>query len=130
MWGAVIGDIVGAPYEFDNLRSKDFPLFYPGNRATFTDDTVCTLAIAESLLNGGDSASCLRRWGVRYPHCGFGGLFYEWLLDDAAGPYQSFGNGAAMRISPVALFAPDMKNAMALSDKVTGVTHNHPDAIL
>lgn len=98
MLGAIIGDIVGSVYEFENHRSKDFEFF--GRGVDFTDDTVCTVAVADLLVNGGDPAQVLRGWCRRYPRRGYGGMFHRWIFDEAMGPYESFGNGAAMRVSP------------------------------
>jgi ADP-ribosylglycohydrolase len=94
MLGAIIGDIVGSIYEHNNIKTKDFPLFAEG--ATFTDDTVCTVAIADGLLSGGDFVDHLRTWVRRYPHAGYGGMFLRWAFADGMGPYGSWGNGSAM----------------------------------
>jgi ADP-ribosylglycohydrolase len=100
MLGAIVGDVVGSIYEHDNIKTKDFPLF--AKRATFTDDTVCTVAIADCLLSAGDFADHLRTWVRRYPQAGYGGMFLRWAFTDGMGPYGSWGNGSAMRVSPVA----------------------------
>src|SRR5687768_15336078 len=100
MLGAIVGDIVGSRYEHDEHKSKDFPLIEES--CFFTDDTVCTAAVADCLLNNGDPAVYLRMWGRRYPNKGYGGLFATWLQRDDAPPYNSWGNGAAMRVSPAA----------------------------
>src|SRR5688572_25979044 len=98
MLGALVGDIVGSVYEWNNHRSKDFPLFTP--ESFFTDDSVLTVALASSILSGNDFDGVMRRYGMLYPDAGYGGMFRRWLGDPAMGPYNSFGNGAAMRISP------------------------------
>src|SRR5262245_15856650 len=98
MLGAIVGDIVGSIYEFNNHRSKVFPLFGP--RCSFTDDSVLTVALADAILNDGDFAAAMRRYGGLYPDESYGGRFRQWLHDPTMGPYHSFGNGAAMRISP------------------------------
>jgi ADP-ribosylglycohydrolase len=129
MLGAIIGDIVGSVYEFRNYRAKDFdPLFHP--KAFFTDDTVCTVAVADALVNRRHPAEALRAWGHRYwDNGGWGMRFAEWIADDTMGPYGSFGNGAAMRVSPAGLLARTLEEAIALSDRVTEVTHNHPEGL-
>ena len=99
MLGAIAGDVVGSPYEFEPIKTTEFPLFGPSS--AFTDDTVLTCAVAEVLLGGGDYAAAFRRWGRRYPDVSWGGRFRQWLSDDRAGPYGSFGNGSAMRVGPV-----------------------------
>lgn len=127
MFGAVIGDIVGSIYEFDNIKTKEFELF--GDGCDFTDDTLCTVAVAEALVRGGDPAKALRNWGDAYPNLGYGGMFARWLNQPEMGPYNSFGNGAAMRVSPCALIARDLAEALSLSDRVTRVSHNHPEGM-
>lgn len=128
MLGAIIGDIVGSVYEFNNYKAKDFePFFHP--RSFFTDDTVCTVAVADALVNGIDPAIALRTWGRRYEkNGGWGARFAEWLASDE-GPYNSYGNGAGMRVSPAGLLAASIDDAIRLSDHVTGVTHNHPQGM-
>lgn len=127
MFGAVIGDIAGSIYEFDNIKTKAFELF--GHGCHFTDDTLCTVAIADALLRGGDPAKALRSWGEAYPDLGYGSMFVRWLKRPEMGPYNSFGNGAAMRVSPCAMIARDLNEALSLSDRVTGVSHNHPEGM-
>ena len=129
MLGTIIGDIVGSVYEFDNHRAKDFtPLFHP--EAFFTDDTVCTVAIADALIHDKDPASTLRGWCRRYwDNGGWGQRFAEWIATDGMGPYNSLGNGAAMRVSAAGLLARSTGEAIELSDRVTAVTHNHPEGL-
>jgi ADP-ribosylglycohydrolase len=127
MLGAIIGDIVGSIYEHDNIKTKDFPLFAKG--ATFTDDTVCTVAIADCLLSGGDFADHLRTWVRRYPHAGYGGMFLRWAFADDRGPYGSWGNGSAMRVSPIAHAIAEIEAAMLLAERSAIVTHDHPEAV-
>src|SRR6185369_15507762 len=98
MLGAIVGDIVGSIYEWNNHRSKEFPFFGP--RCSFTDDSVLTVALADTILKNGDYAAAMRRYGELYPDAGYGGMFRRWLREPSMGPYNSFGNGAAMRISP------------------------------
>jgi ADP-ribosyl-[dinitrogen reductase] hydrolase len=129
MLGAITGDIVGSVYEFNNLRRKDFePLFHQDSK--FTDDTVCTVAIADALLQDKDPAQTLRDWCERYwSNGGWGKQFARWLAKGKNEPYNSFGNGSAMRVSAAAWLAKDYEHAMALAHKVTVITHNHPEGI-
>lgn len=129
MLGAIIGDIVGSVYEFNNFRSKDFkPLFH--RDAFFTDDTVCTVAVADALINGRHPAEALKDWGTKYwENGGWGRSFALWLGSDSLAPYNSFGNGAAMRVAPAGLLANSLEEAIALAHKVTEVTHNHPEGM-
>ncbi len=128
MWGTVIGDIVGSVYEFAPTKDKAFaPFFHP--RGHFTDDTLCTVALAEGLLNDGDPATHLRKWCMEYSTLSFGGNFQYWFRSPDAGPYQSYGNGAAMRVSPAAMLGTTLEHALALSDHITGITHDHEEGI-
>lgn len=128
MLGAIIGDIIGSVYEFDNLRRTDFePLFHPDS--DFTDDTVCTIAVAAALLDGLDPAAMLLGWCRRYPGRGYGGRFADWLRRGDLKPYNSFGNGSAMRVAPAALLARTLEEAATLARQVTVVTHSHPEGV-
>ena len=127
MIGAIIGDIVGSVYEFNNIKTKDFPLF--AEASTFTDDTVCTVAVAEAILDGGDVVASLRKWCGKYPDMSYGTAFRRWLRSSDPQPYNSWGNGSAMRVSPAAFLAPSMEYARKLAVQVTEVTHNHPEGI-
>lgn len=129
MLGTVIGDIVGSPYEFRNCRRKDFdPLFHPDAR--FTDDTVCTVAIADALVRGTDPQATLVAWCRRYAeNGGWGKRFAEWFMDEDPRPYGSWGNGAAMRVGPVGLLASSEQEAVDWADAATAITHNHPDGM-
>lgn len=138
--GGIIGDIVGSVYEFDNYRAKDFDLFgdYKGKRCFATDDSIMTLSICKALLEArpsydelrGATVRCMREVGRPYPHCGYGGRFYDWMYSDVPQPsYHSFGNGAAMRVSPVAYAADSLEQTEALAEIVTGVTHDHPEGL-
>lgn len=129
MLGAIIGDIVGSVFEFDNYKAIDFtPFFHPD--AFFTDDTICTIAIADSLLNSREPAVALHDWCNRYIHVGgFGNRFSIWLASDDPKPYGSAGNGSAMRISPVGLLASSLDEVATLTKMVTEVTHNTAPAI-
>ncbi|WP_153114800.1 ADP-ribosylglycohydrolase family protein [Rhodocyclus tenuis] len=129
MLGAIIGDIVGSIYEFRNYRAKDFqPFFHPG--AFFTDDTVCTVAVADALVNDRHPAQALKDWGLRYwENGGWGGRFAAWLRSDSLEPYGSYGNGSAMRVSPAGLLARSLEEAIALAHRVSAFTHNHPEGM-
>ncbi len=126
MLGAITGDIVGSIYEGNNHKSKDFKFF--GEGCTFTDDTVCTVAIADALINDGDFTDSLRRFVRRHPYRGYGGMFRQWVGSNG-GPYNSWGNGSAMRVSPVAHVARDEQELLYLAEQTSVVTHNHPDAV-
>ena len=127
MLGAIIGDIVGSIYEFNNHRSKAFELFGAG--VDFTDDTVCTIAVADALLNDIDPAEALHGWCARYPNRGYGGRFARWLATRSQEPYYSFGNGAAMRIGPTFLLGGSLEESLRHAEWVTAVTHDHPEGI-
>lgn len=135
MIGAIIGDIVGSRFEWDNYRKKDFTLF---TRDCFpTDDSIMSLAIAKAVLEHLTESVDLEKaavfWmqevGRPYPDCGFGGSFYHWIYSDNPKPYHSFGNGAAMRVSACGLAAKTLESALQMSTAVTAVTHNHPEGI-
>ena len=132
MLGAIIGDIVGSTRERHNIKTEDFELVPNGSH--FTDDTVMTLAVAEWLMSDpGHSAKtlveCMQRLGRKYPHAGYGGKFRKWLMNDTPQPYGSFGNGSAMRVSPVGLYANSLDEALELARITASVTHNHPEGI-
>lgn len=138
MYGAILGDIVGSPYEFDcnNYKAKDFPLF--SQQSEFTDDTVMTLAVAKALMDtrGQDDAAIkaalvreMQRLGYTYPDRGYGVRFGDWLYEDAPKPYNSYGNGSAMRVSPAAWLGGDMEEVLHLARLTAEVTHNHPEGI-
>ena len=128
MLGAVIGDIVGSIYEWDRIKTKDFTFF--GRYCDFTDDTVCTVAVADILLHDLPPAETMQEWCRRYPGRGYGGMFGNWIYWDKPAPYDSYGNGAAMRVSPVAFLHRDnLQAALVASDKVTAITHDHPEGI-
>lgn len=126
MLGAIVGDIVGSVYEFNNHRSRDFPLFREDSK--FTDDTILTIATADALMTDMDFASKYRAYGKKYPSS-YGGHFSLWIHDDSEGPYNSFGNGSAMRVSPVAWFEDREHRVMKLAEQSAEVTHNHPEGI-
>ena len=132
MLGAIIGDTVGSVYEFNNKRSKNFELLSKYSEPT--DDSIMTLAVAECLqkriYNDSEKiVETLKKWGRAYPNAGYGGRFAHWLFSDNIEPYYSFGNGAAMRISPVAWYARSEEEVKKLAKTFTEVTHNHPEGL-
>lgn len=129
MLGTIIGDIVGSVYEFNNFKSKGFEPFFH-ERSRFTDDTVCTVAIADALTGGIHPAISLKAWGAKYwENGGWGRSFALWLGSDDSAPYGSFGNGSAMRVSPAGLLATSLEEAIRLAHAVTVVTHDHPEGM-
>ncbi len=126
MIGAITGDIVGSIYEHRNIKTKEFLFFGPS--CTFTDDTVCTVAVADCLMADGDFTDYLRRYVQKHPNRGYGGMFHRWALSEG-GPYNSWGNGSAMRVSPVAHAARDERELLDLAERSSSVTHNHPNAV-
>lgn len=129
MIGAIIGDIVGSRFEFNNTTTQDFELFT--DECDFTDDTICTVAIADAILNNKSYKDSLQEWCRRYPHPtgGYGASFCRWVFSDAPQPYNSFGNGSAMRVSPVAWLFNDRDRIDREASKSAEVTHNHPEGI-
>ena len=128
MLGTVIGDIAGSIYEANPIKTKDFPFF--GGYCRFTDDSVCTVAVADILLHDLSPAETMQVWCRRHPHRGYGGNFGVWIYADPPEPYGSYGNGAAMRVSPAAfLNREDLGAALSASDTVTEITHNHPEGM-
>ena len=128
MLGAIIGDIAGSIYEFDNIKTKNFPLFSPG--CYFTDDTVMSVAVAECLLNNDhDYAGAFRLWGRKYPDAGYGGMFDGWLRSDSMSAYDSWGNGSAMRVGPVGFAFDTIDEVMAEAERTARVTHDHPEGV-
>lgn len=135
MLGAIIGDIVGSRFEWDNYRAKDFDFFHMD--CFFTDDSVMSLAICKALLEsktdyrdlGENAVRFMREMGQMYPDCDYGYRFYEWLCSENPQPYGSFGNGAAMRVSACGYAADSLEEAQLLAEKVTEVTHNHPEGV-
>ena len=130
MLGAIIGDIVGSPYEFANTSNPRFPLF--SKSSTFTDDTVCTIAIADALVRDTDFGETLREWCLRYPNPtgAYGCSFNAWLHSVNPQPYNSFGNGAAMRVSPCAWAAKSEAEAIRLAMASSAPTHNHVEGLI
>ncbi len=127
MIGAIAGDIIGSVYERKRIKTKDFPLFTTG--CTFTDDSVLTIALAEAILTGASYEKLMREYYRRYPHAGYGGMFRRWVLHDDNAPYNSFGNGAAMRISPAGFAFDTLEDVLDRARLYTEITHNHPEGI-
>lgn len=138
MIGAILGDMVGAPYEFDRgSKRKDFEMWIP--RVHFTDDTVMTVAVAQALLSLDRDAGeeeiknavirSMQDWGRRYPNAGYGGRFIGWLFDDDPQPYNSWGNGSAMRVSSVGWLYDSIERTREVARRTAEVTHNHPEGI-
>ena len=129
MLGAMIGDIAGSKYEFNNTFDYDFEMF--GEGCDFTDDTICTVAIADAILNGRSYQESLLDWCRRYPSPkgAYGGRFAAWIRSLNPQPYNSFGNGSAMRVSPVAWLFDDLSQVLEEAEKSALPTHNHPEGI-
>ena len=129
MLGAIIGDIAGSKYEFNNTFDYDFEMF--GGGCDFTDDTICTVAIADAILNGRNYQESLLDWCRRYPSPkgAYGGRFAQWIRSLDPEPYNSFGNGSAMRVSPVAWLFDDLSQVLEEAEKTALPTHNHPEGI-
>lgn len=127
MIGAIIGDVIGSVYEHNPRKTTDFPLFT--ERSRFTDDSVLTIATAEAILTGEPYDRAYRKWARRYPHAGYGGSFRKWFREDDAGPYGSYGNGSAMRVSPVGLAFDTPDKVLREGERSAAVTHNHEEGI-
>ena len=138
MYGAILGDIIGSPYEFDQgYKMKDFPLF--SRNSEFTDDSVMTLAVADAFLSLPPEASeveirrflvrSMQTYGRKYPYAGYGGMFRRWLKDTNPQPYVSYGNGSAMRVSSAAWLFDDLETVRHMARLSAEVTHNHPEGI-
>ncbi len=129
MLGAIIGDIVGSPYEFNNVRTEDFPLF--SRKSSFTDDTICTIAVADAILKNEDFGESLHCWCNQYPHPmgGYGGMFAQWVRSENPQPYHSFGNGAAMRVSPCGWAFDSEEETIRAAVASAAPTHNHEEGI-
>lgn len=138
MYGAILGDIIGSPYEFDRgSKTKDFPLF--SKNSTFTDDTVMTIAVADAFLPVQPEMenevirqrviAKMQKYGRLYPYAGYGGRFLRWLRDEYPEPYNSWGNGSAMRVSAVGWLFGDLEQVRRMARLSAEVTHNHPEGI-
>jgi ADP-ribosylglycohydrolase len=127
MLGAMIGDMVGSVYEWHNIKTTDFVLFK--SNSTFTDDTVLTAATAKALMTDGDYTVAYQDFARRYPRRGYGGNFSQWIWDENPQPYNSWGNGSAMRVSPVGFAFDTVEEVLAEAERSAAVTHNHPEGI-
>ena len=127
MLGAITGDIVGSVYEFDNHRSREFPLFVLESH--FTDDTVHTVAVADAILHGLDFGETILRYTRKYQDQHYGARLAQWALSDDPSPYGSYGNGSAMRVSPAGWWAKSLDEALELAGRSAEPTHNHPEGI-
>lgn len=137
MYGAIIGDIIGSPYEFNNYKAKDFPLF--SKHSNFTDDTVMTIAVAKGFLDAGRNADddsirkciveAMTDLGFMHPNAGYGNHFYKWIFSGEQQPYHSYGNGSAMRVSSVAWLFDDLESVLHAAKLSAEVSHNHPEGI-
>lgn len=127
MLGAIAGDIIGSAYEFDPVKTKDFPLFTEASH--FTDDTVHSIAIADALLNDRPFAETLQKWSRKYPDAGYGRKMNDWIFSEDPMPYNSWGNGSAMRVSSVGFLFGGKKNVLQKAKESAEITHNHPEGI-
>ena len=137
MIGAILGDMIGAPYEFDRgSKTKDFPLF--SRRSQFTDDSVMTVAVIDALMetrgkSDGEIVAAvarrMREWGAKYPDAGYGGRFRRWLRGEITGPYGSYGNGSTMRVAAAGWLGDTLEEARHLAKLTALPTHNHPEGI-
>ena len=131
--GTVCGDIIGSVYEFHKTKDMNFKLFTPQSK--FTDDTVMTCAVAEWLVDDPKHShehlvKIMHRYGEEYPYAGYGGMFRRWLENKWTEPYNSFGNGSAMRVSPCGYYAQSLEEALRLAQISAEVTHSHPEGII
>ena len=129
LYGALGGDFVGSIYERHNIKTKDFPLI--DDRCRLTDDSILTMATADAICSKIDYAICYHRWGNQHPHRGYGGRFRTWLAtpEDQLVPYNSFGNGSAMRVSPVGFAFQTVDDVLDEAEKSASATHNHDEGI-
>lgn len=127
MLGAIAGDIIGSIYEIRNIKTKYFPLF--DDKCRFTDDSVLTVATADVILNGGNYTDQYKSYGRQYIHVGYGGSFRKWAKSEDTEPYNSWGNGSAMRVSPIGFAFNDLETVLQEAKRSAEVTHNHPEGI-
>lgn len=127
MLGAIAGDVIGSPYEGRPIKTTDFPLFSP--RSRFTDDTVLTVAVAHAILHDEGYGQALKAFGRRYPRAGYGGNFFNWIFEEEVVPYNSWGNGSAMRVSPVGWAFDEVEQVLEEAERTAAVSHNHPEGI-
>jgi ADP-ribosylglycohydrolase len=125
--GAIAGDIIGSVYEWNNIKTVDFDLFC--GKSDFTDDSVLTVATMYAVINNKNYAEVYQKFGRDYPHRGYGGNFHSWIYSGNPEPYNSWGNGSAMRVSPVGWYCNSLDDVMAEAKKSAEVTHNHPEGI-
>ena len=129
MLGAIAGDIIGSVYERQDraIKTTEFPLFSPAS--TYTDDTVLSVAIANAILSGQSYKNSLKKFGKQFPDAGYGYWFYQWIFDTDSQPYNSWGNGSGMRVSPVGWAYDDLETVILEAKLSAEVTHNHPEGI-
>ena len=127
MIGVIAGDVIGSVHEHALTKSTDFVLF--DSRSRFTDDTVLTVATAHAILSGTSYETAYREFGREHPHAGYGGAFYGWLLADEPRPYNSWGNGSAMRVAPVGFAFETIEDVLHEAERSAAVTHNHLEGI-
>jgi ADP-ribosylglycohydrolase len=125
MLGAIIGDIIGSTYEFKNADRYDFDLFPPGS--DFTDDTVLTVAIADAILNNREYSETVKEYALNYPGRGYGGWFNQWIFTENPKPYNSYGNGSAMRASSIGWAFDSLGETLKEAERSSSITHNHPE---
>ncbi|MDD5486872.1 MAG: ADP-ribosylglycohydrolase family protein [Dehalococcoidales bacterium] len=127
MLGVIAGDIIGSAFEFSPVKTTNFPLFDYSSH--FTDDTILTVAVADAILNDGKYASYIKKYGRQYPHASYGTMFKTWFAGKNSAPYNSFGNGSAMRVGPVGFAFNTLEEVLAEAKASAVVTHNHPEGI-
>ena len=125
MIGALVGDVIGSVFEFESTKSTNFDLFT--SYSSYTDDSVMTLACAKAIMEKKDYGTCYREIGRNYPDCGYGSGFTKWMFSDTMGPYNSYGNGSAMRVSPIGFAFDNAEIVLEEAKKSAEVTHNHPE---
>ena len=127
MFGVIAGDVIGSRFEWAPVKTTDFPLLHPS--CSFTDDTVLTVATASAILRGTPFGEAYLDFGRRYPRAGYGGNFHKWLAAEHPAPYNSWGNGSAMRVAPVGFACDDESSVLYAAERSAEVTHNHPEGI-
>lgn len=129
LFGAIIGDIVGSRFERQPHKSTDFELIVPNRACRFTDDTVLTIAVADALIHQKPYEDTIRQWAKKYPRAGYGYSFKKWVKDENMGPYNSWGNGSAMRVSACGYYLPTLERVLEEAKKSAECTHDHPEGI-
>ncbi len=127
MIGAIAGDIIGSVYEWNNIKTKDFELF--SDDCFFTDDSVLTIALMDAILHDRGYGEVMKEYYARYPQAGYGGSFHDWALTPESTPYNSWGNGSAMRTSPVGFIYDSLEDVLEKAEHYASFTHNHPEGI-